>query len=602
MGEKETNHWQNRFWDSVKGNFVTDEIFWQNEINSNILVAKTLVGCACIMVITWAINAMGWFTIDKRMMNLTTVRFLFESLIPAGLCMYFKGKKRWLKYLMMLEMVIILARLDSILTFDVIIVIAIPVVLSCRYYSRSFTAQVAITTTILFAVASFCGAYLGMGRVNMNFYNEDRIKYTRNIMMLVFLPRWFIFALIASVCSEIAKVGRGMVLAQDSISREHSRVETELQLASKIQEQALPIVHTLSDTYKDIFDLFAMMVPAKEVGGDFYDFFNIDSTHLAMMVADVSGKGVPAALFMMVSKLLLDNSLNSEKSPSKVLTEVNHILCEKKLEDMFVTVWLGVLDLETGKLVASNAGHEFPIISRKGGDFEIFKDKHGFVLGGMDGIRYKEYELQLDVGDTIFLYTDGVAEANNPHEELFGLERTVASLNKYKDRNMEELLKCVKADLDAFAADTPQFDDTTMMALRMKKYMVKEGITVSPDKDSLAVVADYVNSKLEESEVPMKALSKVAVAVDEIYSNVVNYSGASWADICCKVEGDSVVVNIKDNGIPYNPLEKEDPDVTLSVEEREIGGLGIFMTKKLMDDVDYRYIEGHNETILLLKI
>ena len=250
-----------------------------------------------------------------------------------------------------------------------------------------------------------------------------------------------------------------------AITAEKERIGAELEVATQIQASMLPCIFPAFPERKE-FDIYASMTPAKEVGGDFYDFFLVDDNHLAMVIADVSGKGVPAALFMVIAKTLLKNCAQTGASPKQVLERVNNQLCENNDAEMFVTVWLGILDLSTGGLVAANAGHEYPALRRAAGSFELVKDKHGFVLAGMEGSRYQEYDLKLEPGDTLFVYTDGVAEATDAHEELYGTDRMLKALNQMGDAGPEILLPGVKADIDAFVGQAPQFDDITMLGLR----------------------------------------------------------------------------------------------------------------------------------------
>lgn len=242
----------------------------------------------------------------------------------------------------------------------------------------------------------------------------------------------------------------------------------ELNVATNIQASMLPRDFTSFDHLEGI-DIFATMTPAKEVGGDFYDFFMVDDDHLAMVIADVSGKGVPAALFMVIAKTLIKNTTQTGLSSKQVLEYVNNQLCENNEAEMFVTVWLGILELSTGKMTCVNAGHEYPVIHREGRDFELIKDKHGFVLAGMKGAKYKEYELQLMKGDTFFVYTDGVPEATNGSNKLYSKERMLEILNKNKGVAPEMLLPNVKQDVDEFVGEAPQFDDLTMLAIRLNR-------------------------------------------------------------------------------------------------------------------------------------
>ena len=241
--------------------------------------------------------------------------------------------------------------------------------------------------------------------------------------------------------------------------------EQELNTAANIQSDSLPSVFPAFPERTD-FDIYASMDPAREVGGDFYDFYLLDEDRLCLIIADVSGKGIPAALFMMSSKILLQNYALAGCSPVEILRETNERICAGNKEDMFVTVWLGILDLRTGKLTAANAGHEYPIIHRKNQPFELLKDKHGFVLGGMAGMKYKEYEIQMEAEDEIFLYTDGVPEATNTARKLYGTERLLNALNHTNDLSPQELLETVTADVDRFVGEAEQFDDLTMLCLR----------------------------------------------------------------------------------------------------------------------------------------
>ena len=283
-------------------------------------------------------------------------------------------------------------------------------------------------------------------------------------------PFWLPFALLTLYILALAAHYIRAVRERHALALEKERIEAELSLATRIQLSALPKDFPPFPDRKE-FDLFASMKPAKEVGGDFYDFFLIDDDHLGLVIADVSGKGVPAALFMMVSMALVRHAAMSpenEKSPAKILKAVNAQVCYRNPEEMFVTVWLGVLEISTGKLTAANAGHEYPAVKPAGASFELFKDRHGLVIGAMEMTRYREYELQLEPGAKLFVYTDGVAEAANPRDELFGTERMIRALQGAEDGSPEEILDAVNAAVAEFAGSAPQFDDLTMLCLSYK--------------------------------------------------------------------------------------------------------------------------------------
>ncbi len=251
------------------------------------------------------------------------------------------------------------------------------------------------------------------------------------------------------------------------VTAEKERIGAELSLATDIQASMLPHIFPAFPSRSE-FDIYASMTPAKEVGGDFYDYFLIDDDHLCMVIADVSGKGVPAALFMMASKIILQSVAMLGYSPAEVLRRTNDAICSNNEAEMFVTVWMGILDIKTGKMTAANAGHEFPALKRAGGTFELFKDNHGFVIGGMEGMRYKEYEIQFEPGSKLFVYTDGVAEATDANNELFGTERMIEALNRDVNAPPMETMQNVRDAVNEFVKDAEQFDDLTMVCLEYK--------------------------------------------------------------------------------------------------------------------------------------
>lgn len=293
------------------------------------------------------------------------------------------------------------------------------------------------------------------GQTGQPFEMQDRYRTNDEIEVL------------AESFADLSKKIRKYIQDITAITAEKERISTELALATRIQADMLPNIFPAFPDRAE-FDIYASMDPAKEVGGDFYDFFLIDDDHLAIVIADVSGKGIPAALFMMGSKILVQNYAMTGMSPAKVLEAVNHQICQNNREQMFVTVWLGILDIPTGKLTCSNAGHEYPVLKTSDGDFALYRDKHGFIIGGMDGMRYKEYEIMLEPGAKMFVYTDGVPEATDAENNLFGTERMLAALNEQRDASPEALLKNVRAHVDAFVGDAEQFDDLTMVCLQYR--------------------------------------------------------------------------------------------------------------------------------------
>ena len=386
------------------------------------------------------------------------------------------------------------------------------------------------------------------------------------------------------------------------VTAEKERIGAELDVARHIQASLLPCIFPAFPERHE-FDVYASMTPAKEVGGDFYDYFLVDDDHLAMVMADVSGKGVPAALFMMISKTLIKTAAQSGITPRAVLEKVNNQLCEHNDAEMFVTVWLGVLEISTGKMRCANAGHEYPAIMRRGGDFELLRDRHGFVLAGMENSRYKEYEIELHAGDRLFVYTDGVPEATDISGTLYGTDRMLRALNGSKNAGCKQVLEIVHQNVDTFVGEAPQFDDMTMLCLEMKYVdsdMKKIGIvpTLAELPRAVAFFEDYLSA----NDAPPKLVAQVNVAVEEIFSNIARYSGATIATLGCRISDGQMEMRFSDNGRPYDPTSKADPDVTLAAEDRDIGGLGIYMVKKTMDSMRYEYEDGLNILTLRKKM
>jgi sigma-B regulation protein RsbU (phosphoserine phosphatase) len=386
---------------------------------------------------------------------------------------------------------------------------------------------------------------------------------------------------------------------------EKERMGTELSLASTIQENSLPNSFPAFPD-RDEFDIYAVMDPARQVGGDFYNFFLIDEDHLGLVIGDVSGKGVPAALFMMVSNILVTITTERGGTPAEILSFVNDRLCWHNTAEMFVTIWLGILEISTGRIIAANAGHEYPAVESDG-KFSILKDPHGFVAGGMSGIKYKDYEIRLNPGDKLFLYTDGVPEATDTENRLFGVDRMLDALNEEPEAGPEKLLGNIRKAVDGFVKEAEQFDDLTMLCLeyRGKESMKAENeLEIEAVRENLPEVLAFVDQKLEGTECSPKAAMQIDIAVEEIFVNIADYAykpDTGKAVVRTEVSEDPVTVTITfiDGGVPYDPTAKEDPDVSLSAEERQIGGLGIFMTKKSMDEISYEYKDGKN--ILTLK-
>ena len=272
---------------------------------------------------------------------------------------------------------------------------------------------------------------------------------------------------LATSFADLSKKTRQYIEDITAITKEKERISTELELARKIQADMMPYIYPAFPERPE-FDIYATMNPAREVGGDFYDFFLIDDDHLGMAVADVSGKGVPAALFMMMAKILINNFAMMGGSPAKVLEQTNYAISQNNEDDMFITAWFGILQISSGRITAANAGHEYPFLQRPGGEFTLLKDRHGFVLGAFEDTTYQDYEIVLEKGGTLFLYTDGVPEATNEANELFGTRRLLSVMNESHAHGPVELLTSIKVAVSDFVGEADQFDDLTMLAITLQ--------------------------------------------------------------------------------------------------------------------------------------
>ena len=390
------------------------------------------------------------------------------------------------------------------------------------------------------------------------------------------------------------------------IAEAAARIDKELEYAKQIQLSALPTNFPKNEEY----DIYAQMIAAKEVGGDFYDFYKLNDTTVAFLVADVSGKGIPAAMFMMTAKTIIKDLAESGMSVNEIFTKANEKLCENNESGMFVTAWMGVLDISSGKLQFANAGHNPPLLKRVNGNFEYLKTRAGFVLAGMEGVRYRVGELTLCPGDRLFLYTDGVPEATNTENKLYGENRLLNFMNENLVMDATELLPALKKNIDEFVGEAPQFDDITMLSFDYKPK--KGGVNMTnktfPAKtEALLDVLGFVEEQLESYECPMKIQTAICVAIEEVFVNVAHYAyGGKEGDVTFAIDFEeetrNVTIQMTDKGVAFDPLKKPDPDITLSAEEREIGGLGIFITKKTMDLVTYAYENGENILTMRKKI
>ena len=608
-----------------KSIFFSEDLLKENEEHANIVTASTMLNLFWIFIIKWILTYFNILKVGLNIMNLVLIYTIILLLIPSIICYLRKGKGEWIKHYLFISFTVLLAIADMILKYNVTLVMVLPVILAARYYNKNFTLSIAIFTSILFIISTtFC---INIGQQDLNSYNLIIPKGTtitidktlrdalsqidvnestrlRNIFIHFFLPKMLIFNIVAFACIQISQSGKKIIEKQVEITKANERTETELNLASAIQKNMLPSIFPPFPEHDEI-DIYAAMIPAKKIGGDFYDMFLIDENHLAICMADVSGKGVPASLIMMITKILIKNVSKIDMDVSKTFTRVNKMLCDGNDTGLFITSWFGILDLKTGKIEFVNAGHNPPLLfSKKTNRFDFIKTKPNLVLAGMENTTYKKEELKIEKGDRIFLYTDGVVEANNINNELYTEERLQEFLNNHLDLNVEETINEVKKDIDNFAEGAVQFDDITMLELLYKESDSKKiSQEFKAEKKELSNVENFVKETLENKKCDEKIMNQIRLAIEEIFINIASYAYKDKEGTCTltiEEDNNNYSFIFQDEGIPFNPLEKENPDTSLSASKREVGGLGIFLTKSIMDDVKYKY--ENNKNILTLKI
>ena len=450
------------------------DAFIHNETEANRYSAKCLRILAFIVMLIWLLNTIGLFTVLQNIMTIAAVISLIFFLLPTFLCRICRKNTDKLKYYIMFCCVLGITCLGCALPKHTVLAWAAPIILSCHYYSRKLswgTLAASIFCMILsLPLATYFGEWDPYFLRALPYEGERIITGEMLFLSLQFyiFPRCLTLVGMNAICSTLALRTRKLLEKQIRDSAAKQQIESELAVATHIQTSMLPA----GFPEREEFELYASMTPAKEVGGDFYDFFMLDERHLAIVMADVSGKGVPAALFMVIGKTLIKDHTHGQKDLGEVFTEVNELLCESNSEGLFITAFEGVLDLVTGEFNFVNAGHEMPMIARAGEAFAPHKLRPGFVLAGMEGMRYKAGSMTLEPGDKIFQYTDGVTEATDSENQLYGMQRLTDALGLHMKKSPREIIVSVQEDIDKFVGDAPQFDDITMLCLEYKKRLI----------------------------------------------------------------------------------------------------------------------------------
>lgn len=388
------------------------------------------------------------------------------------------------------------------------------------------------------------------------------------------------------------------------VNAEKERIDSELQVASQIQQTMLP----QGEFNAEDVDLEGFLKPAREVGGDIYDYF-IRDEKLFFCIGDVSGKGAPSAMLMAVTHALFRSASAHESNPARIMQTINETACQGNKTNMFVTMFIGVLDLPTGRLRYCDAGHDAPAIMENGQWSMVDVIAH-LPLGVFDDVRYGVQELTLQPDSTIFLYTDGLTEAKNAEHKLFGLERIQTVLRDCTDKQPQEILKAVMASVEGFVKKAEQSDDLTMLAIRYTpkqfKSTLTETLTIKNDIHEVKRLSNFLKSVIEKLDIDTSLARQLRLGVEEAVVNVIDYAypPGTQGDITINMmcDGQTLRFQIIDEGVAFDPTAKQKADTTLSAEERQIGGLGILLVRELMDSINYDRTDGKNVLTLIKKI
>ena len=508
----------------------------------------------------------------------------------------------WIKYLNNVVMVITIAVLCGYSDDVAPLLLLIPFINS--FYFRPVFTLVTGLVCLLMMYITIMSIMLPYYNIEGNFeFNPilaitSAFDFTDETQRMVFSGKSFL--MVAGAALVIMSVylsfsSRRFTIRQGELMQKNLTTETELKVAKDIQEGILSADFPDNDSYA----VYANMTAATEVGGDFYDYFPIDETHLAVVIGDVSGHGMAAAMFMTLSKTLIQVYARMNNATDKTFELTNRYLQRSNPAKFFVTSWIGILDLTTGTLSYTNAGHNYPVLIRKGCEPGFLSDKPNFVLGRRRLVRYREKRTKLKPGDKLVLYTDGVTEAQDAAEEFFGDDRLLSVIAREKEHDQQEIVTAIRQAVNDFENGKDHYDDATILALSFKDYLhveppeSKQFYLTTETFDS---VTEYVTRKCAEAGCDDETVGKLEIATSEILANIESYAyeNGGELEILTKSRDRRMTIIFKDRGKPFNPLLVQEPDVNMPLTERKPGGLGVFIVKKLVSETSYTYENGQN--------
>ena len=520
------------------------------------------------------------------------VEYVYMSMalmaVCAGTC-FAIGSRWWTKYALIGSLFFNSFAIVAGVDYTMMLLLVLPVVSCSIYYRSGLTKAAIILGALLMPIALIINDYISPIFFGF-YYGMTMVDRALAVLKSYYVVNLLVYLLICVPCYYATKNGIDDVRRQSDLRKDQIGVEKEMSNARRIQQGLL-----MTDfPCKPYCRISSSMSAAKEVGGDFYDCFSVGDDRLAVVIADVSGKGLPASLFMAASMTLIRSNVQAGGDLDKAMEKANRELFATNSMKYFVTVWIGVINLRTGQVSYVNAGHNPPFVSRNG-KYEMLRSRPDFVFGRKKRTIYNRHQMKLDVGDGLFLYTDGITEAARPDGAMFGEDRLRDSLASAGGSPPDEVLAKVGSDVSAFVGDADQSDDMTMMKVDfVRTYDIRpdEGIRVRADRQGYSRVMERIRQRMEEAGCPPRTMTEVETACSEIYANIDSYAYADREEkgdvlVTTDIVNGAVRVTFMDWGIPFNPLDREDPDPVASFKERRRGGLGIMLVKKICDEVTY---------------
>ena len=601
--------------------------FKNNEIDANKRMTSVSIFMAFVLFIIFLLYVTRVFPLNDY-----TLVYIFT---PINICIllspiFFKKtkyvEKPWYKYFMMGQVIFVVSTLNIIVPKHAMLGWALCMLLANHYYSPKFCLNVFVVCLIMM----FCCIYLGMffgeydpnllssgiiridetgkpylwkpddfnGRVEM--LDELRASGTNRylkVFLYYYLSRAAFLTIIFFASMGLNYRTRKLLTDEASFSLRQKKMQAELSIASDIQLSSLPKQFIANDKY----EIFGDMHAAKDVGGDFFDYALIDDEHIGFIIGDVSGKGVPAAMFMMQAITYFKTYVLLEKSPAKILSNINRELFKNNDKLMFITAFAGIMNIKTGKIVFANAGHNPPIIRTEGKEnYHYLQCNHGFLLATLEECMLVDEEIELDYGGRLILYTDGVTEAKNKENKLYGEDRLLKLISERKFPKNIDIHQTILDDVKDFSSGVEQSDDITILSITyLCNNHHRDEIELDASIDNVKLGLDFIKKLMSEDSINNEIINKFNVSFDELFSNICQHGYKNRkGNVVIKYHYNKVEEYIElciiDKSEKFNPLEVEEPDISLPAEERQIGGLGIFMTLNLMDETKYEYKQLKN--------